>query len=211
VHSTDDRDPMKEVPKRVMDLDGKWHDLQALGDYSKYVGHPYSRIPDPFSCCETWSRHFTKVWVEGLHMLGMEPELYSTEQLYSEGRLDKWVQKMFENIELAREVIAKYQKTKNAPDYVPFNAICEKCGRITAKVVGFDLEKKTVDYECTAKKLKKRESEGCGHKGTTSWRNGKLTWRFESLNGQQCGLNSILRTNRLVKIMLKVHGLQDKK
>lgn len=178
VHTTDDRDPMKDVPKRVADLEGKWHELAELGDFKKYMGHPYSRIPDPFGCCDCWATHFTKVWMEGVNSLGMKPELYSNEDLYNQGKFVPYIRMVFEKIDDARKAIRQFQESKQ-PDYIPFNAICEKCGRITAEVVGFDLENETVDYVCGTKKLKKKEVEGCGHPGTAPWDQGKLPWRFE--------------------------------
>ncbi|MBI4017401.1 MAG: lysine--tRNA ligase [Candidatus Aenigmarchaeota archaeon] len=177
VHTSDDRDPMKEIPKRVADLECKWFELETLGDFTKHLGKPYFAVPDPFGCCVSWSRHFTTVWMDGIRALGMEPTLYYLDDLYRDGSMTPFVVKMFERIALAKEIVHKYQETKKG--VIPYNAICEKCGRITATVTGFDLDAKTIDYSCEGKKLKKREAEGCGHEGTASMLNGKLTWRFE--------------------------------
>lgn len=179
VHTSDDRDPMKEIPKRVADLEGKWIELEKLGDFKQYLGFPYSRIPDPFKCCESWSKHFTKVWMKGLDALEVKVDLYYLEDLYTQGKMDPYIKMMFEQIETSRYVIGKYQETKRDKDYIPYNAICESCGRITAQVVDFNLDDETITYSCAGKKLKKRTAEGCGHEGTINWRNGKLTWRFE--------------------------------
>ena len=178
VHTTDDRDPMKDVPRKVADLDGKWHETAKLADFSKYMGHPYVSVPDPFGCCKSWAEHFTKVWMDGVYALGMKPELCSTDGLYREGKFEPYMRMVFEKLELSRATIRQFQESK-LPDYIPFDVLCPNCGRITAYATGFDLENRTVDYSCGTKKLKKREVEGCGHSGTVPWSEGKLSWRFE--------------------------------
>jgi len=177
VHTTDDRDPLKAVPKRLADLDGNWHDSSKLKDMSKYLGMPLCRIPDPFGCCKSWSEHFTKVWMNGVHSLGMKPKLYSIDDLYREGKFEPYVRITFERAKLAGELVSKYQKTKGK-DYIPFDAICPKCGSL-ANVSSFDLKKKTVGFTCGGKAIKEKKSEGCGFKGEAPWNEGKLQWRFE--------------------------------
>ena len=177
VHTTDDRDPLKSVPKRLADLDGKWHDSAKLKDMSRYLGMPLCKIPDPFGCCSSWSEHFTKVWMDGVHALGMNPILYSVNDLYKKGRFEPFIRMVFERQDMTGEIISKYQKTKSN-DYIPFDAICPKCGRL-ANISSFDLKTKRVGFTCGGKEIKKRKSEGCGYSGEISWSQGKLQWRFE--------------------------------
>lgn len=177
VHTTDDRDPMKEVPKRINDLNGKWYDSEKLVDFGKYMGVPYCRIPDPFNCCKNWSEHFTKVWMKGVNILGMFPELYSVNKLYEEGKFDPYIELVFKNAKIAGEITAQFQSTKSE-EYIPFDSICPKCGKLT-NIDGFDLTKKTVHFTCTGKTIKKGVTEGCGFIGEVPWREGKLQWRFE--------------------------------
>jgi len=176
VHTSDDRDPMKEVPKRLMDLKGDWHD-SGIFNFNKYMGMPYCRIPDPFKCCNSWSEHFTKVWMQGVNALGMNPELYSVDQLYKDGKFEPYILKIFKNIKKASGIVTKYQSTKKE-DYIPFDAICPKCGRY-ANIDSFDLKKKTVHFVCSGKSIKEKIAEGCGFEGDAPLNEGKLQWRFE--------------------------------
>lgn len=177
VHTTDDRDPLKDMPFKLPDMDGKWHKTSELPDMKEYLGMPLFRVPDPFGCCASWSDHFTKVWMDGVYSLGMEPDLYSVNSLYSEGKLTKYVRMVFEKIDEAGRIVAKYQQTKDT-DYIPFDAICSNCGRL-ANIDSFDLDSMTVHYECGGKAIKKKRSEGCGHSGDVPATEGKLQWRFE--------------------------------
>lgn len=177
VHTTDDRDPLKDVPARVADLDGKWHPIAEFPKIKDYLGHPLCRTPDPFGCCKSWSEHFTKVWMEGVYALGMKPDLYSVNDLYNQGKFEPWVQKLFENHAEASKVISEFQVSK-APGYIPFDAICPNCGVLT-NVSSFDIDAKTVSFTCGGKAIKKKHAEGCGKPGTIPWKEGKLQWRFE--------------------------------
>jgi len=181
VHTSDDRDPLRKIPERMPDRDGNWKILteSELKELNKYVGIPYVHVPDPFGCCKSWAEHFNNVWLDGVRMLGIEVEDFSNDQLYKEGKFRAATRTILSDIPLAKEIISKYQR--NTPDdYIPFNPICEKCGRITAKAISVDLDKWTVDYVCESKSLAGEfEIPGCGHQGTTSLDNGKLPWRFE--------------------------------
>lgn len=177
VHTTDDRDPLKDVPFKMLDLDGKWHKASSLPEMKKYLGMPLCRVPDPFGCCNSWSEHFTKAWMDGVYMLGMKPDLYSVNDLYSQGKMTKYVRMIFEKIDVAGRIVAKHQKTKDT-DYIPFDAICQNCGRLTP-INSFDLDSMAVHYACGGKAIKKKKTEGCGHSGEALIADGKLQWRFE--------------------------------
>ena len=181
VHTSDNRDPLRKIPERMPDREGNWKILTEaeLKELNKYVGIPYVHVPDPFGCCKSWAEHFNNVWLDGVRSLGVEVEDFSNHALYNEGKFEAPTRTILSDIPLAKEVISRYQK--NTPeDYIPFNPICENCGRITAKAVSVDLDNWTVDYVCESKSLAGEfEVPGCGHKGTTSLNNGKLPWRFE--------------------------------
>lgn len=75
------------------------------------------------------------------------------------------------NRERLIEVINKYRGRNPYPkDWIPFEPICENCGRIgTAEVTKLDLDKYEVEYRCTY----------CGHVGRAKLTDGKLPWRVE--------------------------------
>ncbi|MFH1442650.1 MAG: lysine--tRNA ligase, partial [Candidatus Micrarchaeota archaeon] len=177
VHTTDDRDPLKDIPLKLPDLEGKMHFTKDLPDISAHLGKPLFTVPDPFGCCKSWSSHFTKVWMDGVNMLGMHPELYSVDSLYREGRFEPYIKMVFEKRLEAGKLISKFQATKSE-DYIPFDAICPKCG-VLANVVAFDLTTRMVHFVCGGKSIKSKKSEGCGFHGEVDWKEGKLQWRFE--------------------------------
>jgi len=177
VHTSDDRDPLKDIPLKLADLNGGWHHSEKLMEMGKYLGMPLCRIPDPFGCCSSWSKHFTKVWMDGVYALGMRPELYSVDELYRQGKFDKYIIMTFKKAKRVGELVAKFQRTKGK-GYIPFDAICSNCGRL-ANIDSFDLKMKRVHFVCGGKAIRKRKSEGCGYDGWVPWKEGKLQWRFE--------------------------------
>ncbi|WP_255193240.1 lysine--tRNA ligase [Natronobeatus ordinarius] len=180
VFTADDRDPLRKLPRTLCDLEGE---LVGLGDVDagalgRNLGVPYTDIPDPFGCCDSYGAHFSTIIQDSADALDVPIELISTTELYESGELEPVVRHVLENQDRAREVLANYQD-KVDEEYVPFNPICEECGKVTETVTAVDLAAETVAYRCTDMEAGDRTIEGCGHEGEASFSEGKLPWRFE--------------------------------
>ena len=190
VFTSDDRDPLRKLPRTLCDLDGNLVDLGDVnaGALGRNLGVPYTDVPDPFGCCDSYGAHFSTLIQDSADALGIPIELRSTTDLYTSGTLDAATRHVLENRETAREVLAAYQdKVDDA--YVPFNPICASCGTITETVTAIDLGGDddldggdglgAIEYTCTDIEAGGRVIEGCGHEGVATIRDGKLPWRFE--------------------------------
>ena len=180
VFTADDKDRLRAVPRRLADLD--WNvvglgevDAGALG---RNLGKPYTAIPDPFGCCDSYGAHFTRLLQNSADRLGVEVDMVSNTEIYRTGEFEAVTRHVLANRERAREVLADFQK-KVDDDYVPFFAECSECGQLTETITGVDLEGGTVAYRCTDSEADGDVIEGCGHEGTATLREGKLPWRFE--------------------------------
>ena len=180
VFTADDRDRLRTVPRRLADLEGTIVGLGEVdaGALGRNLGKPYTDIPDPFGCCDSYGDHFTEILRQDARALGLDVDFVSNTDLYEDGTFDDVVAHVLANQDAAREVLADYQ-AKVDDDYVPFFAICEQCGQLTEGVTGVDLEAGTVDYRCVDAEAGDDVIEGCGHEGTATFREGKLPWRFE--------------------------------
>ena len=205
VFTSDDRDPLRKLPRTLCDLDGNLVDLGDVdaGALGRNLGVPYTDVPDPFGCCDSYGAHFSTLIQDSADALGIPIELLSTTDLYTSGALDAPTRHVLENRETAREVLAAYQD-KVDEAYVPFNPICASCGTITETVTAIDLDDGegspdrdddgeggldgtdggegglgAIEYTCTDIEAGGRTIEGCGHSGTATIREGKLPWRFE--------------------------------
>ena len=180
VFTTDDRDPLRKLPRKLADLDGS---IVGLGEVDasvlgKNLGHPYTAIPDPFGCCDSYGDHFSQLIAESASLLDAEIEVVSNTELYESGEFEAVTRHVLDNADRAREVLGQYQDKVDG-DYTPFNPICANCGKITETVTSVDTEAGTAEYRCTDMEAGDRTIEGCDHEGTATLREGKLPWRFE--------------------------------
>ena len=180
VFTSDDRDPLRKLPRKLADSDGQIVGLGEVdaGALGRNLGKPYTDIPDPFGEADSYAAHFAALLEADAGRLGVDIEMFSNTDLYAEGSFDPVVERVLRRADTAREVLAEYQ-AKAGDDYVPFNPICSECGKLTETVTGVDLDAKTVDYVCTDMAVGEETIEGCGHDGTATFREGKLPWRFE--------------------------------
>jgi lysyl-tRNA synthetase class 1 len=182
VFTSDDRDPLRKVPRKL--ADAGWN-LVGLGEVDagalgRNLGAPYTGIPDPFGCHDSYGAHFAALLADAAELVGVPVETVSNTDLYESGGMDGVVKKTLGNRARAREVLAKYQDKVDA-EYVPFRPICANCGHVTETdaVTAIDLDAGTVEYVCTDVEAGDRTIEGCGHEGEAAFSAGKLPWRFE--------------------------------
>ncbi|WP_254535702.1 lysine--tRNA ligase [Halomarina litorea] len=183
VFTADDRDPLRGVPRTLSTLD--WEvvslgDTENPGALGRNLGKPLTSVPDPFGCCDSFGDHQTHLLEKMAESMGVPIDVVSNTDLYEEGAFEAVTRELVEKRDLARDVLSEYQaKIDDDEAYVPFNPICENCGKITEDVRGVDVEAGTVDYVCSDIEAGNQVIEGCGHEGTATFREGKLPWRFE--------------------------------
>ncbi len=180
VFTADDRDPLRSLPRKLADLDGN---IVALGDVDagvlgRNLGAPYTSIPDPFGCCDSYGDHFKNLIVGIADALSIPIEVVSNTAQYERGAFDGAIRQVLEHQEMAREILGKYQ-TSVDDSYVPFRPICDNCGKLTETVTAVNREAETVTYRCTDLEAGEQTIDGCGHTGEASFQDGKLPWRFE--------------------------------
>jgi len=180
VFTTDDRDPLRKLPRKLADLDGNIVDLGDVnaGALGQNLGRPYTDIPDPFGCCDSYGAHFSNLIADCAQLLGVDIDIVSTTDLYENGDFEELTRYVLDHQERARDVLGEYQD-KVDEEYVPFNPICGECGKVTETVTAVDTDAGTVEYRCTDMEAGDRVIDGCGHEGAATLREGKLPWRFE--------------------------------
>ena len=153
----DDYDPLRKVP------------YPLPPEYEKYLGIPYAHIPCPEGCCENFVEHFKKPFIDTLDDFGISLKEYSGEKMYKEGIYNDYIRIALEKAPRIREIFNKYREHPLADDWLPYNPICEECGRINT-TFAYGYEDDIVHYRCN-----------CGHEGSMDIKSGKgkLTWRVE--------------------------------
>ncbi|MEM4445503.1 MAG: lysine--tRNA ligase [Thermofilum sp.] len=139
----------------------------------QYVGWPLFRVPDPHGCHESWVDHYWEDFGSYLEEFAREVRVVTTRDLYTESdRMRQFVLRAV--TELRRpvvEVLNKFRGEKKLrPETIPFQPICEKCGRVdTTETLEVDVKSFRARYVCRS----------CGHEGWQSLAEGKLNWRVE--------------------------------
>ncbi len=180
VFTADDKDALRAIPRTLADLEGNVVGLGEVdaGALGRNLGKPYTDIPDPFGCCDSYGAHFTNLLEHHAEAVGVPVEFVSNTDRYAAGDFESLTRHVLAHADKAREVLADYQN-KVDEEYVPFVPQCAECGILTEGVTDVDVDAGTVSYVCTDREAGDDTIEGCGHEGTVSLREGKLPWRFE--------------------------------
>jgi lysyl-tRNA synthetase class 1 len=138
--------------------------------FKEHIGKPLSEIPCPTGCCGSYADHFLTPFLDSLERLGIRPEVYRADVMYKEGKFVEAIKTALKRRDDIARILKEVSGRDVSMDWSPFQAICECCRRTdTTKVIGFDLENETVEYECE-----------CGSRGVVSMRGGgKLVWRVD--------------------------------
>ncbi|HLC64766.1 MAG TPA: lysine--tRNA ligase [Candidatus Nanoarchaeia archaeon] len=164
--SSDDIDPMDKLPAY---LDKK---------FQKYMGMPFRNIPSPVEGYDSYADYYFMQCVEKFEEWGINAEIESTGKLYESGKFNAEIKEILDNSERVKTI---FERIYGKPyDKLPFNAICEKCGRIgTTLASKWDRKNEVVSYKCEENAVE--WAKGCGHEGDISPYNGngKLPWKVE--------------------------------
>jgi len=162
-----DFDPADEFPSVLKDaLDG--HQGKAL-----------KMCPSPSSDFENLADFLADDLKKSIEYLGFEAKYISSWDLYKAGRFDKVIKLALDNSEKVQDIYSKVSGSqKKEKGWLPFQTICEKCGKVgTTRVFKWDGEK--VTYKCEPKLV--TWAEGCGYEGKVSpfGGTGKLPWKID--------------------------------
>ena len=111
-------------------------------------------------------------------LLGVEAEFYRMSDIYRSGRLDEIIDTFLRAAPEVRQIYLRLSGAERPDDWLPFQPICERCGRI-GTTYATDYDGETVAYECRPSLV--TWATGCGHRGRISpfGGNGKLPWKLE--------------------------------
>lgn len=162
-----DFDPADEFPSVLKEtLDG--HQGKAL-----------KMVPSPSPEFENLADFLADDLKKSIEYLGFEAKYISSWELYKEGKFDEVIKMALDNSEKIQDIYQKVSGSqKKEKGWLPFQTICEKCGKVgTTKVYEWDGEK--VSYRCEPKLV--TWAEGCGHEGKVSpfGGTGKLPWKVD--------------------------------
>lgn len=162
-----DFDPADELPPEFK------KELQS------HLGEPLKLIPFKKGRFSNLGDLLANDLKETLEALGVEAEYLSSYEMYKEGKFDESIKIALDNAEKIQDIYQKVSGSKKREKgWLPFQAICEKCGKLgTTRVYKWD--GKYVYYKCEPELVK--WAQGCGHEGkvTPFGGTGKLPWKVD--------------------------------
>ena len=168
VLSSDDIDPFDKMNKEL-----------PVG-YEKYLGMPFRDIPSPVKGYKNFADYYFKQSTDKFEEFGIIAELESTGEQYDKGVFNKTIKIALDNAQKIRDIYERIHGKPTKEDWLPFNPICEKCGKIgTTYAYEWDSEKELVKYKCLPDLV--TWAKGCGHEGEILPYNGngKFPWKVE--------------------------------
>jgi lysyl-tRNA synthetase class 1 len=165
----DDYDPMRRIPWPL-------NEGKLAERYKRYLGMPYINIPSPDQSHENFVDYFSRPFIDSLEDFGIKVKIYSGAEIYRSGKMAELIRAALERADEIREILNRYRAKPLPEDWLPYDAICEKCGRLaTTKTYAWHDDR--VSYKCEGCDY----VAGCGHEGEADYTKGegKLTWRVE--------------------------------
>jgi lysyl-tRNA synthetase class 1 len=172
IFGVDDYDPMDDVPDPLKDPVLHAH-------LEQFRGMPLCNIPaPPGSKASDLAHHFIDEFFDIFRELGVEAEIYYMRDHYRSGRFNEAIDAILRKADVVRRVYKEVSGAVRPETWLPFQVVCEKCGRVgTTEVNAYD--GKEVEYVCRPNLVK--WAKGCEHRGKVSPFDGKgkLPWKLE--------------------------------
>jgi lysyl-tRNA synthetase, class I len=145
-----------------------------------YAGCPLRAIPSPIKGFGSLAELLAQDLKDTLISLGFEAKFLSSWDLYHEGKFDEVIRLALDNLTKIQDIYQKISGSQKAKQgWLPFQVICEKCGKLgTTRVYAWD--GKEVSYKCEEDMV--TWAKGCGHEGKVSpfgGKYGKLPWKVD--------------------------------
>ena len=179
VLSSDDMDPY-DKPSAGLDR----------AQWDQHLGKPFRHIPSPVPGYEHYGDYYFSTCTEIFDRFSIECGLESTGQLYEDGAFDPSIQIALDRAEDIQRVYADLYPDAAGASRLPFNPLCEQCGRIgTTRALSWDSARGMIRYECRSDLMgytdpttrEKVFIPGCGFQGERSpfSGGGKFPWKVE--------------------------------
>lgn len=146
--------------------------------WEKFMGQPLYKIPSPEKGHDSFASCYASEFIKVFNSLNCHPLIIWSSHLYKSGKMNPIIKLFLDNSEKIREIYKNIAKAERAPDWHPYNPICQKCGKIgTTNVYKWD--GKYAYYRCEPKAVE--WAAGCGYEGKIEPinDNGKLPWKLD--------------------------------
>ena len=157
---SDDMDGLRKVPDNI----------ENKGLLAAYLGHPLTRIPDPFGKYESFAHHNNAMLREFLDQFGFEYEFVSASDRYNSGQFDDALRGVLRNWQAIMDIMLPTLREERRQTYSPVLPVSPKTGQVLqVSVEVVDAEAGLVRFEDHGEMV-----ESCILGG-----NAKLQWKVD--------------------------------
>ncbi|MBS0483243.1 MAG: lysine--tRNA ligase [Proteobacteria bacterium] len=117
---SDDMDGLRKVPDNI----------ENKGLLTAYLGHPLTRIPDPFGEYESFAHHNNAMLRDFLDRYGFDYEFVSSSEMYDAGRFDAALKGVLRHYQAIMDIMLPTLRAERAATYSPVLPISEKTHQV---------------------------------------------------------------------------------
>lgn len=117
---SDDLDGLRKVPDNIPGREAM----------QPYLGHPLTRVPDPFGTHSSFGEHNNARLQSFLDAFGFEYEFKSATACYTAGQFDSVLLQILEKFDPIRNLILPTLGNERRETYSPFLPICPRTGKV---------------------------------------------------------------------------------
>lgn len=141
---SDDMDGLRKVPDNIPNPDS----------IALHLGKPLTSIPDPYNKYESFGHHNNAMFRNFLDELEIQYEFHSATSMYTKGKFDEGLLKIFENYDEIISIIAPTLGEERRISYSPFLPICPDTGKVLqVPILERKLENRSIVYRNENNKL----------------------------------------------------------
>jgi lysyl-tRNA synthetase class 1 len=190
---SDDMDGLRKVPDNVPNQ----------GLLAAHIGHPLSRIPDPFDRYESFAHHNNAKLREFLDRFGFDYEFVSSSECYGSGRFDDALVEVLRNYDAIMAVMLPTLREERRRTYSPVLPVSQKTNQVLqVPLQVVDAEAGLVTFEDHGEQV---EQTILGGRAKLQWKvDWAMRWVALGVDYEMCGkdlTDSVTQSGKIAQIL----------
>jgi lysyl-tRNA synthetase, class I len=190
---SDDMDGLRKVPDNIPQPDM----LNA------HLGHPLTRIPDPFGKFDSFAAHNNAMLRDFLDRFGFEYEFVSSSDMYNSGQFDEALRGVLRNFDAIMGVMLPTLRAERAASYSPVLPISTKSGQVLqVPVTVIDAEAGIVRFDDQGDTV---EQSILGGRSKLQWKvDWAMRWVALGVDYEMCGkdlTDSVRESGKIARVL----------
>ena len=193
---SDDMDGLRKVPDNIPNG-------AAL---TPYLGHPLTRIPDPFGTHDSFAAHNNAMLCAFLDRFGFDYEFASSTEYYTSGRFDETLKNVLRNYDKIMGVMLPTLRAERAKTYSPVLPISPVSGIVLqVPVEVIDAETGMIRFNDSSDGDRMIEQSILGGKAKLQWKpDWGMRWAALGVDYEMCGkdlTDSVVLAGKITQIL----------